>query len=100
MKELHQSMSLYSGDFRISIKRKWLKKWRLFETELPEAMHRCRIFLEKNPEDRLKSEGKLKKLKGDLKGILQYDITDEARVWYEVDRKQHLVRIKYCGHHP
>jgi len=72
----------------------------LLETEIPEATHRCKLFLEKTPEDRLKSGGKLKKLKGRFKDILQYDITDEARVWYEVDRKQRLVRVKYCGHHP
>ncbi len=74
--------------------------WRRFESEIPEAMERCRQFLLNNPEDRLKSGGKLKKLKGKLAGILQYDITDEARVWYVVDKTSRIVRIRYLGHHP
>ena len=74
--------------------------WRAFETEIPDAMARCKDFLVNNPEDRLKSNGKLKKLKGDLKGVLQHDITDEARVWYVIDKKALTVRIKYVGHHP
>ncbi len=74
--------------------------WRRFESEIPEAMERCRQFLLNNPEDRLKSGGKLKKLKGKSAGTLQYDITDEARVWYVVDKPNHIVRIRYVGHHP
>jgi len=70
------------------------------EKEIPEAIERTEGFLKKTPEDRLKSGGKLKKLKGRLKGILQYDITDEARIWYTIDRKQRMVCIKYVGHHP
>ena len=89
-----------STKYRLDIRKKHLKMWRAFETEIPEAMDRCRQFLVNSPEDRLKSGGRLKKLKGDLAGILQYDITDEARVWYVVDRPGRTVRIKYVGHHP
>jgi len=100
MKEFPQSMSPSNDDYRIEIKRRLLKKWQSLEDETPEAMQKCKEFLVKTPEDRLRSGGKLKKLKGKHTGILQYDITDEARVWYIVDRKQRIVWIKFVGHHP
>jgi len=100
MKEFPQSMSPSNDKYRIEIKKQLMKEWQVLEGEIPEALQRCKEFLEKTPEDRLKSGGKLKKLKGRFKGILQYDITNNARVWYIVDRKQRIVRIKYVGHHP
>ena len=89
-----------STSYRIEIQKKYLKIWRSFESEIPEAMERCKQFLMSNPEDRLRSGGKLKKLKGAFAGILQYDVTDGARVWYVVDRPNRIVRIRYIGHHP
>ncbi len=77
------------------------KDWLALEKEFPERVADCKEFLCNNPEDRSKAIGVLKKLKGRIKGILQYDITkDDARVWYRVDRKEKLVIIKYAGHHP
>ena len=93
-------MSRSPSSYRLEIPKRYVKIWRAFEAQIPEPLERCRQFLINSPEDRLKSSGKLKKLKGDLAGILQYDITDEARVWYAVDRKNQTVRIKYIGHHP
>jgi len=87
-------------DYRIVIKRRLKKKWDALKKEAPEAVERTERFLKATPEDRLKAGGKLKKLKGRLKGILQYDITDAARVWYKVDRKERVIYIKYVGHHP
>jgi mRNA-degrading endonuclease RelE of RelBE toxin-antitoxin system len=75
--------------------------WTSLEQEFPDRMGECKDFLKNNPEDRIKAQGKLKKLHGRYKGILQYDITkDDVRVWYRVNRKEHLVIIKYAGHHP
>ena len=76
------------------------KAWYTLEENLPEVMERCKNFLEESPLDRLKSGGRLKKLKGKLKGILQYDITDSDRVQYIVDSGCHIVYIEYIGKHP
>ena len=74
--------------------------WYLMESSHPEQMERCKQFLQENPEDRLKSGGKLKKLKGKLNGILQYDITRGDRIHYIVDRKDCIVYVEYIGSHP
>ncbi len=77
------------------------KGWFLLQNEFPEQLSDCKEFLRTSPEDRMKAVGKLKKLKGDLEGILQYDITkNDVRVWYIVDKKNRTVIIKYAGHHP
>lgn len=76
------------------------KEWRKLQDKLPDAMERCKKFLQGSPLNRLESGGRLKKLKGKQQGVLQYDINDSYRVWYEVDNKKHLVEIKYIGNHP
>ena len=77
------------------------KDWDALKELFPDKMEECIDFLENNPEDRSKAIGKLKKLKGKYKGILQYDITkDDYRVWYRVDRGLKAVIIKYAGAHP
>ena len=60
-------------------------------------MERLEAFLKSNPEDRIKSNGKLKKLKGCLKGNLQFDVTDKHRCMYWVDGNR--VNIEYIGIH-
>ena len=89
------------NNYRIKVKNSSVEKawYALFETN-PEAMERCAAFLEQTPQDRPASGGKLKKLKGRHKGILQYDITDRLRVWYKVDNKDRNVLIEYIGEHP
>ena len=77
-----------------------LKNWHLLNEEMPEQIERLKLFLQQNPEDRLLSQGKLKKLKGKLKGILQYDLTDSYRVHYRVDSHEHIVYVEYIGPHP
>ena len=69
------------------------KKWYTLVENYPEAMKRCKTFLQNSPMDRLQSGGKLKKLKGKLSGILQYDITDSLRVRYMVDNRKHVVQV-------
>jgi len=93
-------MSQSNEEYQIQLNKKQLHTWDSLEKEIPEAILRCKNFLKKTPLNRLKSGGKRKKLKGSLKGILQYDINDEARVLYEVDKKERIVYIKYIGHHP
>lgn len=74
--------------------------WQALHNEFPDRMKQLIQFLKTTPEDRLKADRKLKKLKGCHKGKLQYDVTYEARVWYRVDRNNHTVIIKYAGPHP
>ena len=93
-------MSPSNEQYRIELKERLQENWEALEREVPAAIERCKNFLKKSPANRLKSRGKLKKLKGRFKGILQYDITDEARVWYRVDLKNRIVYIEYVGHHP
>ncbi len=76
------------------------KAWFLLERDIPEPMGKCLKFLEESPLDRLKSQGKLKKLKGKLQGLLQYDVTHSDRLRYKVDIKENIVFIEYIGQHP
>ena len=76
------------------------KSWNVLRKNIPDALERCKMFLTMSPLDRMKSNGKLKKLRGELEGILQYNITDSARVRYEVDQKLMRVLILYVGAHP
>ena len=89
-------METYKIKCSNSVSRDWYK----VEEDLPDAMERCKKFLQTSPSDRLKSGGRLKKLKGKQNGILQYDIDDSHRVWYVVDKKERIVEIKYIGTHP
>jgi mRNA-degrading endonuclease RelE of RelBE toxin-antitoxin system len=87
--------------YEIRCSKSMVKSWSKLEDSLPAStMEECRKFLQEYPLDRLKSGGKLKKLKGKLKGILQYDIDDNNRVHYEVDNTEFVVYIKYIGSHP
>lgn len=74
--------------------------WRQLEERLPAAMKRCRNFLTKNPTDTINSRGKAKKLKGTLKWLYEYDVTDGDRVWYWVNKEQRIVKVEYAGPHP
>ena len=86
------------GKYRIRFKSRAVEKaWYSLEESLPEAMAECIDFLENSPSNRLTSHGKLKKLKGKLRGILQYDVTYSDRVRYQVDNESNTVDIEYIG---
>ncbi len=72
--------------------------WYSMESSHPEPMERCKQFLQENPEDRLKSGGRLKKLRGNVEGLLQYDVTYKARVRYTVESGDHIVYVEYIGY--
>jgi mRNA-degrading endonuclease RelE of RelBE toxin-antitoxin system len=70
---------------------------------LPEHIaHRAREFIG----DHLRHQptryipGKLKRLKGRLSQVWQYDLPSGYRLWYQVDEGNHLVRVIYIGPHP
>jgi len=86
--------------YDIKASRSVAKDWQKWEEALPDALKVCKLYLQKSPSDRLRSGGKLKKLKGKQQGILQYDLDDDHRVLYEVDKRNKVVTIKYIGPHP
>jgi mRNA-degrading endonuclease RelE of RelBE toxin-antitoxin system len=89
------------ADFQVKLKNNTVKrKWHSLCVELPEPMERLTKYLEENPQDRSRSNGKLKKLKGKLEGILQYDLTNRHRVHYRVDVSERIVYVEYIGLHP
>jgi mRNA-degrading endonuclease RelE of RelBE toxin-antitoxin system len=85
------------ASYEIKASKSVAKDWAKLEKNLPGGLGDCKKFLQENPLNRLKSNGKLKKLKGSRDGTLQYDIDEGNRVWYKVDNKQHIVEIKYIG---
>lgn len=95
-------MSKSKTKYRIVLESNNIQKdWAALEEEFPERMDELKEFLKNNPADRRKALGKLKKLQGRFKGILQYDVTqDDVRVWYQIEKKELRVIIKYAGHHP
>ena len=44
--------------------------------------------------------GKIKWLRGSLSGTLQYDLSDDDRIWWQVDQVARLVTVTYIGPHP
>ena len=90
-----------SPKFKIILNNKAaLKGWKTLEENSPEALAKCRHFLVYAPLDVLSTSGKVKKLNGSWKGLLQYDVTDKARVHYWVDRDNLVVYVEYAGPHP
>ncbi len=95
-------MSKSKTSYKIVLESSGIQKdWSALEEEFPERMEELKDFLKNNPADRRKALGKLKKLKGRFQTILQYDVTtNDARVWYQIEKKERNVIIKYAGHHP
>jgi mRNA-degrading endonuclease RelE of RelBE toxin-antitoxin system len=77
-----------------------LKGWKTLEESSPEALAKCRHFLVYTPLDIFSPGGKVKKLNGSWKGLLQYDVTDSARVHYWVNQNKLIVYVEYAGPHP
>jgi mRNA-degrading endonuclease RelE of RelBE toxin-antitoxin system len=43
---------------------------------------------------------KMKRLKGQLTGIWQYDLPSDYRLWYRVNEQARIVEVIYIGPHP
>ncbi|MDV2989077.1 MAG: hypothetical protein P3T54_02795 [Dehalogenimonas sp.] len=81
-----------SGKYAVYLeKNAVLKGWRQLESQYPEPMKRCKAFLEKSPADTINSAGKAKRLKGELKWLLQYDVTDSHRIRYWINQEARSV---------
>ena len=78
-----------------SVERDWV---RLAKRE-PEAMARCRAYLESTPNTR--RPGRIFPLRGHRnKGDWQFEVTGGDRVRYHIDLEHRAVIIKYAGAHP
>jgi mRNA-degrading endonuclease YafQ of YafQ-DinJ toxin-antitoxin module len=42
----------------------------------------------------------MKRLKGQLTGIWQYDLPSDYRLWYRVNEQARIVEVIYIGPHP
>lgn len=77
-----------------------LDRWNALEDEYPEEMQQLKAFLKQHPTNIRITNGKAKKLRADLKGIYQYDVSYTDRVRYTVDKKNRIVKIVFAKGHP
>lgn len=77
-----------------------LDGWRKLEAEHPEEMKQCKEFLKRYPANIRVTNGKAKKLKGQLREYYQYDVTFRDRVRYQTDKVHMRVDVVYAGGHP
>lgn len=57
-----------------------------------------RDHLTQSPLERI--PGKVKELHGKYKGVMQYDIDQNYRIMYRVDKAKRVVFVQYIGPHP
>ena len=77
-----------------------LERWHALEDEYPEGMQWFKDFLKQQPTNTRITNGKAKKLKGDLKDLYQYDVSYEDRVRYSVDKGNRIVKVVFAKGHP
>ncbi len=87
-----------ANKFRVMLRKRAVKGWQDLTARNPQGVAEILRFLQTTPE--LRVPGKVKKLKGKLKGLLQYDVTFSDRIQYWVDKGQSVVWIEYAGSHP
>ena len=90
------SQSLYA----IEVRNKMLGRWRALEDEYPEEMQWFKDFLKHQPTNTRITDGKVKKLKGDLKHLHQYDVSYKDRIRYSIDKGHRIVRVVFAKGHP
>ena len=84
----------YEVVLRHSAKKGWRDICALDPNGAAETLH----FLQNTPEMRI--PGKVKKLRGKLRGLLQYNVNYSDRVQYWVDKERGTVWVEYAGPHP
>lgn len=75
-----------------------VKGWQEICIRDPKGAAETLMFLENTPELRL--PGKVKKLRGKWKGLLQYDVNYGDRIHYWVNKGNATVYVEYAGPHP
>ena len=86
--------------YGLYIRNKMLDRWDALEEEYPEAMQELNEFLKIHPTNTRITKGKAKKLRGDLVGIYQFDVSYKDRVRYTVDKKNYRVDVIFAKGHP
>ena len=87
-----------SPEFEVQLRKKAGKGWDDILARDPKGAAETLQFLKTSPERRV--PGKVKKLKGKLKGLLQYDVNHSDRIQYWVDKENKIVWVEYAGSHP
>ena len=77
-----------------------LERWHALGDEYPEEMQWFKDFLKWQPTNTRITNGKVKKLMGDLKHLYQYDVSYKDRVRYSVDRGNQIVEVVFAKGHP
>lgn len=77
-----------------------LERWYALEDEYPEGMKWFKEFLKQQPANTRITNGKVKKLKGDLKHLYQYDVSYKDRVRYTIDKENRIVEVVFAKGHP
>lgn len=86
--------------YAIEVRKKMLDRWRALEDEYPEDMQWFKDFLKQQPTNTRITNGKVKKLRGDLKHLYQYDVSYTDRVRYSIDRGNRIVEVVFAKGHP
>jgi mRNA-degrading endonuclease RelE of RelBE toxin-antitoxin system len=86
--------------YAIEVRNRMLERWHALEDEYSEDMHWFKDFLKQHPTNIRITNGKIKKLKGDLKNIYQYDVSYKDRVRYTVDKENRMVKVVFAKGHP
>lgn len=86
--------------YAIDVINKMLERWHALEDEYPEKMQWFKDFLKRQPTNTGITNGKVKKLKGDLKHLYQYDVSYKDRVRYSIDKENRIVEVVFAKGHP
>ena len=85
-------------EYEVRLRKKTRKGWQgICARDHQGALEALRFF-QTTPGRRV--SGKVKKLKGKLKGLLQYDVNYRDRVQYWIDKENNIVWVEYAGPHP
>jgi len=85
-------------EYEVRLRKKVKKGWRDVCIRDPQGAAEALRFLQTTPERRV--PGKVKKLRGKLKGLLQYDVNYSDRIQYWVDKENNIVWVEWAGPHP
>lgn len=86
--------------YTIEVRNRMLERWYALEDEYPENMQWLKDFLKQHPTNTRITNGRGKKLKGDLKSVYQYDVSYKDRVRYIVDKTNRIVKVVFAKGHP
>ena len=84
--------------YEVRLRKTTRKGWQGICARDPQGAQEVLQFLRTTPARRV--PGKVKKLKGKLKGLLQYDVNYSDRVQYWLDKENNVVWVEYAGPHP